>query len=123
MANTILDIQHLKREFKMGSETVRALKGRSLLIIDYGHAPAELLADLGGPFLAATTSWIAMDCDRYSRGTGDRDRRGERSKNEFQWHIHLPLSSALGRGKVSTAHACGELLASPAARPLPESAR
>ena len=32
MANTILDIQHLKREFKMGSETVRALKGISFSV-------------------------------------------------------------------------------------------
>ena len=69
-----------------------ALKSRPLLIVDDGDAPAELLADLGGPFLATTTACIAMDYDRDSRGTGDRDRRGERSKNEFDWHIYLQFS-------------------------------
>ncbi|OJY81428.1 MAG: ABC transporter ATP-binding protein [Sphingobacteriales bacterium 44-15] len=57
MANTILDIQHLKREFKMGSETVRALKG-----ISFSVEAGEFVTIMGSSGSGKTTLLNIIGC-------------------------------------------------------------
>ena len=57
MANTILDIQHLKREFKMGSETVRALKG-----ISFSVEAGEFVTIMGSSGSGKTTLLNIVGC-------------------------------------------------------------
>jgi len=57
MANPILDMQHLKREFKMGSETVRALKG-----ISFSVNPGEFVTIMGSSGSGKTTLLNIVGC-------------------------------------------------------------
>ncbi|MFT3703909.1 MAG: ABC transporter ATP-binding protein [Agriterribacter sp.] len=57
MANAILDIQHLKREFKMGSETVRALKG-----VSFNVQPGEFVTIMGSSGSGKTTLLNILGC-------------------------------------------------------------
>lgn len=57
MANAILDIQHLKREFEMGSETVRALKG-----VSFDVQPGEFLTIMGSSGSGKTTLLNILGC-------------------------------------------------------------
>lgn len=57
MANAILDIQHLKREFKMGSETVRALKG-----VSFDVQPGEFVTIMGSSGSGKTTLLNILGC-------------------------------------------------------------
>src|SRR5450432_2041400 len=57
MANKILDITDLKREFKMGSETVRALKGVSFSV-DAG----EFVTIMGSSGSGKTTLLNILGC-------------------------------------------------------------
>ncbi len=57
MANKILDIQNLKREFKMGSETVRALKG-----ISFSVEAGEFVTIMGSSGSGKTTLLNVLGC-------------------------------------------------------------
>ncbi|PVD53640.1 ABC transporter ATP-binding protein [Terrimonas sp.] len=57
MANAILDIQHLKREFKMGSETVRALRG-----VSFNVQPGEFVTIMGSSGSGKTTLLNILGC-------------------------------------------------------------
>ncbi|MFT4018032.1 MAG: ABC transporter ATP-binding protein [Agriterribacter sp.] len=64
MANAILDIQHLKREFKMGSETVRALRG-----VSFNVQPGEFVTIMGSSGSGKTTLLNILGClDKPSDG-------------------------------------------------------
>lgn len=81
MANKILDIQELKREFKMGSETVRALKGVSFEV-DQG----EFVTIMGKSGSGKTTLLNILGClDKPSDGKFllDNVSIGELSRNEL----------------------------------------
>ncbi|MBX2923880.1 MAG: ABC transporter ATP-binding protein [Chitinophagaceae bacterium] len=53
----MLDIQHLKREFKMGSETVRALKG-----VSFDVQPGEFVTIMGSSGSGKTTLLNILGC-------------------------------------------------------------
>lgn len=57
MANTILDIQNLKREFRMGSETVRALKG-----VSFSVEAGEFVTIMGSSGSGKTTLLNILGC-------------------------------------------------------------
>ena len=57
MANKILDIDNLKREFKMGSETVRALKG-----ISFSVEEGEFVTIMGSSGSGKTTLLNILGC-------------------------------------------------------------
>src|SRR6185312_7264569 len=64
MANAILDIQQLKREFRMGSETVRALKG-----VSFNVQPGEFVTIMGSSGSGKTTLLNILGClDKPSDG-------------------------------------------------------
>jgi putative ABC transport system ATP-binding protein len=64
MANAILDIQQLKREFKMGSETVRALKG-----VSFNVQPGEFVTIMGSSGSGKTTLLNILGClDKPTEG-------------------------------------------------------
>ncbi|MBN8789949.1 MAG: ABC transporter ATP-binding protein [Terrimonas sp.] len=60
----MLDIQHLKREFKMGSETVRALRG-----VSFNVQPGEFVTIMGSSGSGKTTLLNILGClDKPSDG-------------------------------------------------------
>ena len=65
MASTILDIQDLKREFQMGSETVKALKGVSFSVTE-----GEFVTIMGSSGSGKTTLLNILGClDKPSGGS------------------------------------------------------
>lgn len=64
MSNAILDIQHLKREFIMGSETVRALRG-----VNFKVQPGEFVTIMGSSGSGKTTLLNILGClDKPTEG-------------------------------------------------------
>lgn len=57
MANKIVDIQNLKREFRMGSETVRALKG-----VNFSIEAGEFVTIMGSSGSGKTTLLNVLGC-------------------------------------------------------------
>jgi putative ABC transport system ATP-binding protein len=105
MATTILDIKNLKREFKMGSETVRALKG-----ISFHIEAGEFVTIMGSSGSGKTTLLNILGClDKPSDGEFllDNVNIGKLSRNDlarirnqkigfvFQAYNLLPRTSAL----------------------------
>ncbi len=105
MATTILDIKNLKREFKMGSETVRALKG-----ISFRVEAGEFVTIMGSSGSGKTTLLNILGClDKPSDGEFllDNVNVGKLSRNDlarlrnqkigfvFQSYNLLPRTSAL----------------------------
>ena len=65
MANKILDIHDLKREFQMGVETVKALKGVSFSVDD-----GEFVTIMGSSGSGKTTMLNILGClDQPTSGT------------------------------------------------------
>src|ERR1051326_299063 len=65
MANTIVDIHDLKREFKMGSEIVRALKG-----VTFSISQGEFVTIMGSSGSGKTTLLNVLGClDKPTEGT------------------------------------------------------
>jgi len=105
MGNKILQLQNIKREFKMGSEIVRALKG-----ISFDVEAGEFLTIMGSSGSGKTTLLNTLGClDKPSEGTYllDGVNVGTLSRNElarlrnhkigfvFQAYNLLPRTSAL----------------------------
>jgi putative ABC transport system ATP-binding protein len=64
MSNKILEIQNVKREFKMGSETVRALKG-----VSFDVTSGEFLTIMGASGSGKTTLLNMLGClDKQTEG-------------------------------------------------------
>ena len=105
MGNKILQLQNIKREFKMGSEIVRALKG-----VSFDVEAGEFLTIMGSSGSGKTTLLNTLGClDKPSEGTYllDGVDVGTLSRNElarlrnnkigfvFQAYNLLPRTSAL----------------------------
>jgi putative ABC transport system ATP-binding protein len=105
MGNKILQLQNIRREFKMGSEIVRALKG-----ISFDVEAGEFLTIMGSSGSGKTTLLNTLGClDKPSEGTYllDGVNVGTLSRNElarlrnnkigfvFQAYNLLPRTSAL----------------------------
>ncbi|MFP3468289.1 ATP-binding cassette domain-containing protein, partial [Leifsonia sp. SIMBA_070] len=70
MKNTIINIQDLKREFKMGDETVRAIKGISFAIEE-----GEFVTIMGSSGSGKSTLLNILGClDQPSSGLYEIDR-------------------------------------------------
>jgi putative ABC transport system ATP-binding protein len=81
MANKIVDIKDLKREFTMGSETVRALKG-----VTFDVEPGEFVTIMGSSGSGKTTLLNTLGClDKPTSGTYMLDgvNIGNLSRNEL----------------------------------------
>jgi putative ABC transport system ATP-binding protein len=105
MNNKILELKEIKREFRMGSETVRALKGVSFDVVS-----GEFLTIMGSSGSGKTTLLNTLGClDKPSEGTYllDGVNVGKLGRNElarlrnlkigfvFQAYNLLPRTSAL----------------------------
>src|SRR5580692_553139 len=105
MANKILQLQNIKREFKMGSEIVRALKG-----VSFDVEAGEFLTIMGSSGSGKTTLLNTLGClDKPTEGNYllDGVNVGTLSRNElarlrnhkigfvFQAYNLLPRTSAL----------------------------
>lgn len=105
MSNAILSIQNIRREFHMGTEVVRALKG-----VSFDVFPGEFVTIMGSSGSGKTTLLNTLGClDKPSDGTYllDGVNVGSLSRNElarlrnrkigfvFQSYNLLPRTSAL----------------------------
>jgi putative ABC transport system ATP-binding protein len=105
MSNKILELKEIKREFRMGSETVRALKGVSFDVVS-----GEFLTIMGSSGSGKTTLLNTLGClDKPSNGTYllDGVDIGKLNRNElarlrnhkigfvFQAYNLLPRTSSL----------------------------
>jgi putative ABC transport system ATP-binding protein len=105
MGNKILQLQNIKREFKMGTETVRALKG-----VSFDVEAGEFVTIMGSSGSGKTTLLNTLGClDKPSEGTYllDNVNVGSLSRNQlaqlrnlkigfvFQAYNLLPRTSAL----------------------------
>jgi len=65
MSNTILSIQNIRREFHMGTEIVRALKG-----VSFDVSPGEFVTIMGSSGSGKTTLLNTLGClDKPTDGT------------------------------------------------------
>jgi len=105
MSNTILSIQNIRREFHMGTEIVRALKG-----VSFDVSPGEFVTIMGSSGSGKTTLLNTLGClDKPTDGTYllDGVNVGSLSRNDlarlrnrkigfvFQSYNLLPRTSAL----------------------------
>ncbi|MEM0578075.1 ABC transporter ATP-binding protein [Flavobacterium polysaccharolyticum] len=80
MKNTIINIQDLKREFKMGDETVRAIKGISFAIEE-----GEFVSIMGSSGSGKSTLLNILGClDQPSSGLYEIDRHPVRNLDKNQ---------------------------------------
>jgi putative ABC transport system ATP-binding protein len=105
MSNTILSIQNIRREFQMGTEIVRALKG-----VSFDVSPGEFVTIMGSSGSGKTTLLNTLGClDKPTDGTYllDGVNVGSLARNDlarlrnrkigfvFQAYNLLPRTSAL----------------------------
>jgi putative ABC transport system ATP-binding protein len=95
MSNKIVSIQDLKREFRMGAEVVRVLKG-----VTFDVEPGEFVTIMGSSGSGKTTMLNILGCldkPSYGKYLLDGVDVGSLSRNELAvlrrtiyWRVHRP---------------------------------